>query len=275
VRLTGGEPLLRRDLFRLIERLSHIPQIEDVALTTNGLRLRDHAKDLFDAGLNRLTLSLDTLDANKFRKLTRRDGLRRVIAGVKTANQVGFTGSKINTVLMRGVNDKEIPQLIEFAQEHQHEIRFIEYMDVGGAKDWNGNLVISHEEILAAISQNFGEITSVNKTDSAPANRFKLSDGTTFGIIASTTKPFCSSCDRSRLTADGQWFHCLYNSIGVNLRDLLRNDKLDELREVIKHAWSKRADQAALDLSKLDLNARQASGEDPDNPHLGMHVKGG
>jgi cyclic pyranopterin phosphate synthase len=273
VRLTGGEPLLRRDLFRLIKQLSSMPAIEDIALTTNALRLRDHIQDLKNAGLHRLTVSLDTLDDVKFRSLTRRDGLRRVMAGIQAAEELGMKGTKINTVAIRGFNDGELTKLLSFAKERGIEIRFIEYMDVGGATDWKSTKVVPKTEILAILEKQFGKIEAIPKVDAAPADHFRLQDGTQFGIIASTTNPFCQSCDRSRITSDGQWFRCLYALEGTDLRTPLRENRMDDVRQLIQTHWSQRADRGAEERHGLDQ--RSAQGDDPNHPHFGMHVRGG
>lgn len=275
VRLTGGEPLLRRDLFKLVERLRSIHQLNDIALTTNGLLLQDNVKDLHRAGLDRLTISLDTLDADKFRSLTRRDGIEQVFAGLRAANEVGFTGTKVNSVIMRGTNEDEIPALLDFAIEHGAELRFIEYMDVGGASGWQPDLVFSGEQILARIRDSHGDFAEIPSRDAAPANRYRLENGACFGVIASTTTPFCANCDRSRVTADGLWFRCLYATSGIDLRQSLRAGKLDEVRQIIFSQWESRTDRGAAERAEIVLSKRQAQSTDPDNIHLEMHVRGG
>ena len=211
VRLTGGEPLLRRDLPELVARLGRKPGIKDFAMTTNAVLLAQSAADLQAAGLHRLTISLDTLQRDRFIKLARFDELSRVLAGIDAAVDA-FPGFKIDTVMIRGVNDDELIPLLEFARERRAEIRFIEYMDVGGATTWSMNQVYSRHDMLAAIAAHFGPVEPVRESSSAPAERYRLTDGTVFGIIASTTEPFCKSCDRSRLTADGLWYLCLYGA---------------------------------------------------------------
>src|SRR5712664_3611395 len=186
VRLTGGEPLLRRDLDRLVRLLAANSLIEDLALTTNGILLAGQAGALRRAGLHRVTVSLDTLRPERFIAITRREG---------------FAGTKIDAVIMRGVNDDELCDLIEFGRANDAEVRFIEYMDVPGATQWTMKHIVSRSEILARLERCYGQITAFASDSSAPASRFLLSDGTVFGIIASTTEPFCSRCDRSRLTA--------------------------------------------------------------------------
>jgi cyclic pyranopterin phosphate synthase len=199
VRLTGGEPLLRRDLPTLVEQLARKSAIRDLAMTTNAVLLRPAVNDLKAAGLHRLTISLDTLQRDRFMKLARFDELPRVLAGIDAAVDP-FPGFKIDTVVIRGVNDDEIIPLLDFARARGAEIRFIEYMDVGGATSWSMLQVVSRKEMLETIAAHYGPIEPLRESSSAPADRYRLPDGTVFGIIASTTEPFCKSCDRSRLT---------------------------------------------------------------------------
>ena len=221
VRLTGGEPLLRRDLPTLIESLAARSRIRDLAMTTNGILLAEHVPALADAGLHRLTVSLDTLHPDRFLHLTRSSELHRVLEGIAAAAP-RFPGLKIDSVVMRGTNEDELSDLIEFARTYGAEVRFIEYMDVGGATHWSMDRVVSRTEMLASLAQRYGDIQAVEETSSAPADRYRLPDGTIFGIISSTTEPFCETCDRSRLTADGMWYLCLYASRGLDLRGALR-----------------------------------------------------
>ncbi len=210
VRLTGGEPLLRKDLPVLVRMLAQNPRIKDLALTTNGVLLAGQAQALWDAGLHRLTVSLDTLRPDRFLVLTRRDAHAPVLRGIEAARQAGFRALKIDAVVVRGANEDELADLIEFGKRAGAEVRFIEYMDVGGATQWSRSKVVSRAEILDELSRRYGRIEPVVEDSSAPAERFLLADGTVFGIIASTTTPFCRRCDRSRLTADGIWYLCLY-----------------------------------------------------------------
>jgi GTP 3',8-cyclase len=276
VRLTGGEPLLRRDLPALVARLAARGGIRDLALTTNGVLLAAHAGALRDAGLHRLTVSLDTLHRDRFEALTRNDELPRVLAGIDAAVDV-FPGFKIDTVMMRGVNDDELIPLLDFARARGAEIRFIEYMDVGGATTWSMNQVVSRQDMLTTIAAHYGPVEPLRESSSAPAERYRLADGTIFGIIASTTEPFCKSCDRSRLTADGLWYLCLYGARGVDLRGPLRGGVSDEaLRELISSVWRARTDRGA----EARLSQRERSPLIPVNalrrdPHLEMHTRGG
>ena len=217
VRITGGEPLLRRDLPVLIESLAGRQGIADLALTTNGVLLRAQASALRAAGLHRITVSLDTLHPKRFRELTGTDDLARVLDGIESAASAGFRSLKLDTVVIRGVNDDELVPLLEYAKGLGAELRFIEYMDVGGATRWTPDAVVSRREILARLEAHYGAVLAVDEQSSAPADRFLLPDGTTFGIISSTSEPFCASCDRSRLTADGVWLLCLYAATGTDL----------------------------------------------------------
>jgi len=277
VRLTGGEPLLRHDLPALAAMLRQNRDIRDLALTTNGLLLARSAQAPKQAGLGRVTVSLDTLRPERMQALARSDRHADVLAGIAAARGAGFP-VKLNTVVIRDVNDDELVELIEFARSQQAEVRFIEYMDVGGATGWSADQVVSQREILEVLAARYGAITPVTAGDSsAPAERFRLPDGTTFGIVASTTAPFCRACDRSRLTADGTWFLCLYAERGTDLRDPLRNGASDaELAELIASTWRGRTDRGAEE--RLELAERaplyQVEGLRAD-PHREMHTRGG
>jgi len=276
IRLTGGEPLLRRDLPRLISMLSAKTAIRDLALTTNGTTLASEAKSLHDAGLHRITVSLDTLHADRFKALTRFDALEQVLAGIEEARQ-HFSNVKIDSVIMRGTNDDELVSLVEFGKRVGAEVRFIEYMDVGGATRWSLERVLSRHDMLTVLEQHYGPIATIVEDSSAPADRFRLPDGTVFGIISSTTGPFCRSCDRSRLTADGMWYRCLYATTGTDLRTPLRAGMPpDEMLALITSGWTARDDRGAEE--RLAIHHRSplvpASSLKKD-PHLEMHTRGG
>jgi cyclic pyranopterin phosphate synthase len=278
VRLTGGEPLLRNGLPELVSRLAAIPSLTDIALTTNGLLLAAQADALRRAGLRRVTISLDTLDPGRFRALTRSARHADVIAGIEAAASAGFRGTKLNTVVMRGVNDDEISGLIDFGRRHAAELRFIEYMDVGGATGWAAGKVVSRAELLERIAREHGAVDAIPDPGSrAPAERFRLPDGTTFGIIASTTAPFCRTCDRSRVTADGTWFLCLYAAEGVDLRALLRGGSSDrEIAARIRSVWEARADRGAELRAHLpERGALYAIEGLRADPRREMHTRGG
>ena len=276
VRLTGGEPLLRSEIATLIRSLARRPEVRDLAMTTNGVLLAERARELHQAGLRRLTVSLDTLRPERFLALTRSDHHARVLAGIEAARAEGFP-LKLDTVVVRGTNEDEVLDLLAFAREIGAEIRFIEYMDVGGATRWTREQVFSRAEILAQVSIARGPVEPVGAQGSDPAERFRLADGTVFGIIASTTTPFCRACDRSRLTADGTWFTCLYARSGANLRAALRSGVGDtEIASLLRVGWRARADRGAE--QRLELEQRGAlagAAELRDDPRLEMHTRGG
>jgi len=277
LRITGGEPLLRRDLPRLVEMLAANPCIRDLALTTNGVLFAEHAEELRAAGLHRVTLSLDTLQPQRFLALAGRDSHAQVLEGIVAARRAGFPKLKIDTVVIRGVNDDELADLIEYGRGADAEVRLIEYMDVGGATEWSLDKVFTRAEILERLGKRYGEIAPVAEISSAPAQRFTLGDGTIFGIIASTTTPFCRTCDRSRLTADGLWYLCLYAQAGIDLRKMLRGGaSTGELAERISSIWQARADRGA-ELRAATGHRGVLVGIDQlrQDPHLEMHTRGG
>ncbi len=280
VRLTGGEPLLRRDLDQLIKQLTDDENLRDLALTTNGVYLQAQAAVLRRAGLQRVTVSLDTLQPDRFRALTRRDNLPDVLEGIHAAGDAGFEQIKFNTVVVRDFNDDELSGILAFARETNSEARFIEYMDVGGATRWTRRAVVSRDEMLAGLTKTFGRIEPLAGRGAMPAERYALKDGTTFGIIASVTAPFCGDCDRSRLTVDGVWLLCLYSETGVNLREMLRGGKsIAEITAHVEQIWNKRTDRGAEDRRSLDASGtRQSLYQIQDlrrNPHREMHTRGG
>jgi cyclic pyranopterin phosphate synthase len=277
VRLTGGEPLLRRDLSRFIGMLAAKPRVRDLAITTNGVLLTEQVDALKAAGLHRVTISLDTLRPERFAVLTRRTTHAQVLEGIRATPRAGFTGTKLDTVVIRGVNDDELGDLIEFGKTVPAEVRFIEYMDVGGATRWSMDRVVGRNAMLETLERRYGVIEPVLEETSAPADRFRLSDGTTFGIISSTTAPFCSDCDRSRLTADGTWYLCLYAQHGVDLRGPFRaGASPEELKALITQGWTTRADRGAEE--RLAMRERAPFipvGQLRLDPRLEMHTRGG
>ena len=280
VRITGGEPLLRNNVAGLIRMLRQNPRIQDIAMTTNGVLLSEQAQALFDAGLHRVTVSLDTLKPERFKALTRRDTLDQVFEGIASVGRVGFTGLKLDTVAMKGYNEDEIIPLLEYGKQVKGEVRFIEYMDVGGANDWSADKVLSRKEILKAVSEYYGAAEPVEEVSSAPAQRFRLPDDTTFGIISSTTMPFCSTCDRSRLTADGMWYLCLYAKTGLDLRKPLRMGRSrEDILSIIQSVWEARKDRGAEERKELEQVSGRGRYIDIDrlrkDPHLEMHARGG
>lgn len=277
IRLTGGEPLQRSGLAGLVKMIAGVAGVRELAMTTNGVLLADRAAELHAAGLGRLTVSLDTLRPERFRALAGRDALGQVLAGIEAARSVGFEGMKIDTVVLRGENDDEVADLVGFGREVSAEVRFIEYMDVGGATRWAEEKVATREQILARVAARFGEVTPVGGRGSAPAERWKLADGTTFGIIASTTAPFCGACDRGRITADGMWLQCLYARSGLDLRGPLRAGKSpEEMAALLTAAWAGRADRGAEQrLFAADRGAIIPVSALKRDPHLEMHTRGG
>ncbi len=280
VRLTGGEPLLRRDLPTLVGMLARLPRVKDLAITTNGVLLGAQAAALHAAGLHRVSVSLDTLRPERFRALTRRDTLPQVLEGIGAVRQAGFPGLKLDSVIMRGTNDDELTDLVEYGKRVGAEVRFIEYMDVGGATRWSLDRVVSRAEMLEALARRYGRIEPVVEVSSAPAERFRLPDGTVFGIIASTTAPFCRSCDRSRLTADGAWYLCLYAQKGADLRTPLRRGaSREELKAIITAGWTQRRDRGAEERKELEARGIRGPLVQVDglrqDPHLEMHTRGG
>jgi cyclic pyranopterin phosphate synthase len=243
IRLTGGEPLMRRDLHKLVAMLVPIPGIRDIGATTNGILLKDHADELFAAGLRRLNVSLDTLDPGRFRELTRRDGVEKVIDGLFAAKRAGFHPIKINAVSIRGFTELDAVPLAQFAREHGFEMRFIEYMPIG-ADLWEREKVYFAHEILEQLENAFGPILPAPDYDPrAPAMDFVYGDGGgRFGIIASISRPFCKSCNRIRLTAEGKLRNCLFALDEVDVKPLLRerhdDPRLAELiRQNVAEKW--------------------------------------
>lgn len=275
VRLTGGEPLLRPGLPSLVRALAATNGVEEVSLTTNGVLLAEHAAALFEAGLARVTVSLDTLQPERFRAMARRERLSLVLEGIASVR--GRPGLKLDTVVVRSFNDDELAELVEYGKGVGAEVRFIEYMDVGGATRWTAERVVSRAEMLEALGRRYGRIEPIAHDSSAPAERFRLPDGTTFGVIASTTSPFCRRCDRSRLTADGLWFQCLYALRGLDLRSPVRaGATMAELTAIIEGSWRERRDRGAEERRALrhrdTLVRREILRGDP---HLEMHTRGG
>lgn len=277
LRLTGGEPLMRPDLVELVKMLKANEQLEDIAMTTNGMMLEGLAKGLQQAGVGRITVSLDSLREERFFALAQRKGLSKVIAGLTALRDLGYEKTKVDTVVLRGVNDDEIIDLIEFGREVQAQVRFIEYMDVGGATRWSMDKVVTKTEILERVENHYGPVEKLGERNSAPADRYRLADGTIFGVISSTTDPFCSACDRSRITADGTWYTCLYARSGRDLRTPLRQGfDAPALAELLRSGWSVRADRGAEE--RVEIARRDALfGKDElkADPRLEMHTRGG
>ncbi|HEU4570403.1 MAG TPA: GTP 3',8-cyclase MoaA [Gemmatimonadales bacterium] len=278
LRLTGGEPLLRHDLPALVRMLASEARPADLAMTTNGMLLGSQVAGLKSAGLRRLTVSLDTLSPLKMERHARTTRHADILAGIAAAREAGFAGTKLNAVVIRGFNDDELVDLLEYGKRAGAEVRFIEYMDVGGATRWKMDDVVGQAEILERLARHYGEVRpAAPARDRAPAERFVLPDGTPFGIIASTTRPFCRECDRGRLTADGTFYLCLYAREGLDLRAPLRAGATDaELAGLIRDAWAARTDRGAE--RRLEVAERgvlvplEGLREDPRKE---MHTRGG
>jgi GTP 3',8-cyclase len=245
IRLTGGEPLLRRDLDVLIRKLAVIPGLSDLCLTTNGALLKKMAASLAAAGLRRLNVSLDTLDEKKFERIAGRNGLAVVLDGLAEAKSCGLGPIKINAVIERGVNDDELIPIADYARQNSFSVRFIEYMDVGNVNGWKTEKIVAKREMLERLHAWQPIRESAKDRGSAPAVDFEYEDGGgTVGIIASVTEPFCGDCTRSRLTADGKLVTCLFSEHGHDLKALLRGGcSEEELRERISSIWKQRTDR--------------------------------
>lgn len=241
IRLTGGEPTVRAHLPDLIRRLAALPV--DLALTTNGTSLSHQAEALAEAGLKRINISLDTFRPGRFFEITRRDELHTVLAGIDAALAVGFAPVKLNVVTMRGVNEDEILDFVRFGRERGVIVRFIEFMPLDASKGWSRDQVLSYTEILEHIGAVFPfEPMGPTARGAAPAERFRFLDGVgEFGVIASVTQSFCESCDRVRLTADGQLRSCLFALDHTDLRAMLRSTATDdELAQAVEENISKK-----------------------------------
>ena len=275
--LTGGEPLLRQDLAVLVRMLASVPRVRDLALTTNGVLLAEQAAELRRAGLRRATVSLDTLRPERFRVLTRCDRLGCILRGIDAARAAGLSPLKLNAVILRGFNDDELVDLLEFGRTAGAEVRFIEYMDVGGATTWSTDQLVARDEILRRLTEHYGPLTPVPEDTQASAARYLLPGGTVFGIISAMTAPFCSSCARSRLTADGWWYGCLYAQNGVDLGTALRSGAArQELATLLVAAWQQRSDRGAAARQDVAVRGpllpRELLRADL---HLEMHTRGG
>ena len=261
IRLTGGEPLVRQDLPVLIEKLAALEGVEDLCLTTNGALLSERIHALKDAGLRRINVSVDSLDPDKFKRMTKRGDLNKVLEGIFAAKQAGLASIKLNAVVERGVNDDDIIPLVEFAREHGFVMRFIEYMDVGNANNWTSAKLVSKKEIINKIHARYPLREVGRDQGSAPSVDYEFVDGGgDIGVIASVTEPFCASCTRLRLTADGKFVTCLFSQLGHDVKALLRggaND--DELRAFLASLWQKRADRYSVER----LEAMKSASYDP------------
>jgi cyclic pyranopterin phosphate synthase len=261
LRLTGGEPLVRQNIEKLVADLAAIEGSKELCLTTNGSLLAEKAAALKAAGLKRINVSIDTLDADKFRRMTKRGDLDKVLHGLFAAQREGLKPIKINAVVERGVNDGDILDLVGFAREHGFTMRFIEYMDVGNANEWTSKKLVPKKEIVEKIHARFPLKEIGRGHGTAPAVDYEFADGGgQVGVVASVTEPFCSTCNRARLTADGKLVTCLFSSVGHDLKARLRGGATDEqLFEFIAGIWRRRDDR----YSSERLEAMKSSAYDP------------
>ena len=241
IRLTGGEPLLRPDIVEIVGRINAIKNAPKLSMTTNGLALAKLAQPLVDAGLERINISLDTLDRERFKKLTYRDRIDDVFAGIAAAREAGLKPLKINSVLLKGINDDESIQLLEWALAEGLQLRFIEQMPLDAGGIWSRKDLITADQIFADLSERY-TLTPVDDRGSSPAEEFYINDTkNVVGIIGSVSRPFCGACDRVRLTSDGQIRNCLFSMGETDLRGTLRNPDLsdEQKRESISQAFHK------------------------------------
>ena len=240
LRVTGGEPLLRRDLPRLIRMLSAIEGIQDLALTTNGVLLADQAQELYDAGLRRINVHLDTLDRERFQQITRRDDFDRVMAGIDAAQRIGYR-VKLNAVAVKGLVEPDIVPLARFGRERGIEVRYIEFMPLDNQSLWDKGRVLTADDMIAMMTREIGALREIPDQDPrAPATEYEFEDGVgRVGFIASISRPFCLNCNRIRLTADGKFRYCLFAIEEMDIRALLRDGSSDEKIADAMRGWVK------------------------------------
>lgn len=274
IRLTGGEPLVRQDLPLLIAKLAALDGLQDLCLTTNGALLAERIDALKEAGLRRVNVSIDTLDPEKFQRMTKRGDLEKVLQGTFAAKTAGLAPIKLNAVIERGVNDDDILPLVEFSREHGFAMRFIEYMDVGNSNNWTSAKLVSKKEIIEKIHGRYPLREIGRSQGTAPSVDYEFADGRgDIGVIASVTEPFCGSCTRLRLTADGKFVTCLFSQLGHDVKSLMRSGASDdELRKFLRALWQKRTDRYSVER----LEALNAANYDPkDHRKIEMISLGG
>jgi len=256
LRITGGEPLLRKDLAKLISKLKSINEIKEIALTTNGFLLKKFAQPLKDSGLDRLTVSLDSLNSESYKELNGQNlDLNKTLESIEFAKYLGFENIKINTVVMKGINEDQIINLAEFGRKNNLIVRYIEYMDVGNINGWKPEDVVNAEEIIRIIEKKYKLNPIGSNYYGEVASRYSFEDGKgEIGIISSVSKPFCADCTRSRITADGMMYTCLFTNKGHDLRSSIRNSNIEDVEQFIKGIWENRSDQYSVlrSLGKLD-----------------------
>ncbi|QDT63486.1 GTP 3',8-cyclase MoaA [Calycomorphotria hydatis] len=242
VRLTGGEPLVRQDVPQLVQQLANLDGLDDIGLTTNGLLLEPIAQELWDAGLRRLNISLDALDAERFEELTRRKGYEKVLEGIEAARRVGFKPIKLNAVAMRGLTDDQVVPFGELARESGLEVRFIEYMPLDASQSWEREKVLFASEIRQLLEEGIMPLRALPSPPHAPATEYEFVDGQgRIGFIPSVSEPFCGNCDRFRLTADGKIRNCLFSLEEFDIKTLLRDNAEDTvIAEVMRKAVSEK-----------------------------------
>jgi GTP 3',8-cyclase len=263
IRLTGGEPLVRQNLDRLVAKLSSIGGLKDLCLTTNGALLAEKVAALKASGLKRVNISVDSLSPEKFRQMTKRGDLSKVLEGIFAAKQHGLHPIKLNAVIERGLNEDDILSLVEFSRDNGFVLRFIEYMDVGNSNDWTSGKLVSKREIIEKIHSRYPLKEVGRAGGNAPSVDYEFIDGRgDVGVIASVTEPFCSSCTRVRLTADGKIVTCLFSGIGHDVKGLIRGGASDEeISQFIVSIWEKRVDRYSAER----LEALRSSNYDPKN----------
>ena len=263
IRLTGGEPLVRQNLDRLVAKISSIGGLKDLCLTTNGALLAEKVAALKASGLKRVNISVDSLSPEKFRQMTKRGDLSKVLEGIFAAKRHGLHPIKLNAVIEKGLNEDDILSLVEFSRDNGFALRFIEYMDVGNSNDWTSGKLVSKKEIIEKINGQYPLKEVGRAGGSAPSVDYEFIDGRgDVGVIASVTEPFCSSCTRVRLTADGKIVTCLFSGIGHDVKGLLRGGATDEeISNFIVAIWEKRADR----YSSERLEALRSANYDPKN----------
>jgi cyclic pyranopterin phosphate synthase len=274
IRLTGGEPLVRKNLDHLVAKLSALPELKDLCLTTNGSLLAEQMEALSAAGLKRVNVRIDTLDPEKFKRMTKRGDLAKVLEGIFAAKKHGLRPIKLNAVIERGVNEDDILPLVEFCREHGFAMRFIEYMDVGNSNNWTSAKLVAKKEIIETISSRYPLREIGREHGSAPSVDYEFVDGAgDIGVIASVTEPFCSTCTRARLTADGKFVTCLFSQVGHDVKAILRSGSSDEqLADFISSIWIKRSDR----YSDERLQAMRSAAYDPKkNKKIEMIALGG
>jgi cyclic pyranopterin phosphate synthase len=265
IRLTGGEPLVRQDLRVLIEKVSALEGLQDLCLTTNGALLAERIGALKQAGLRRINVSIDTLEPEKFKRMTKRGDLSKVLEGIFAAKNTGLTPIKLNAVVERGVNDDDILPLVEFSRQHGFAMRFIEYMDVGNSNNWTSEKLVPKKEIIEKIHSRYPLREVGRHQGSAPSVDYEFVDGGgDIGVIASVTEPFCSSCTRIRVTADGKIVTCLFSQLGHDVKSHLRGGATDaEIAQLIGNLWRSRTDRYSAER----LEALKSSSYDPKSHH--------